>query len=198
MPRFGDCNNFLYVFKGVPPARDGRARRPRRTQGREVIEHGCVIETGTSARTKSGKRWDTARPPGRRAMPRPLGWEPCGARRRRQVRWPASAGRRCPPLRSADDRTCEDRAWAVLRAGHPLAARRSQSRALRLKPPRRSRDGASATLDSDLPRQDLGTYRMDGADRRPAGESVVQPACSIERQTAVLNGPERASTVTAR
>jgi hypothetical protein len=56
-----------------------------------------------------------------------------------------------PPVTAAPERAARPS-----RTGHPLAAQRSQARA-RLR--RVARDGASATLASDLPRQDLGTYR---------------------------------------
>jgi DNA-binding transcriptional MocR family regulator len=53
----------------------------------------------------------------------------------------------------------QDAVGASSRAGHPVAAQRSQSRAL---PPVTSPMALRATLQCDLPRQDLGTYRKDG------------------------------------
>ena len=60
------CENFLYGFKGAPPARHRRAGGPGRMQGREVIERGCVIERGTTTRTMAGRRWASWPTPGRR------------------------------------------------------------------------------------------------------------------------------------
>ena len=37
---------------------------------------------------------------------------------------------------------------------------------------RRSRDGASATLDTDLPRQDLGIYQADGKAAETPGAGI--------------------------
>ena len=98
---------------------------------------------------------------GAAAMSRPFGRKPCGSRRHRQVSRPAPAG----PAVSA----VTLRRWSRLqRPGltrPPCLASsrraRSQSRAL---PPVASSMALRATLECDLPRQDLGTYRKDGTE----------------------------------
>jgi hypothetical protein len=84
--------------------------------------------------------------------------KPSGRGRRRRADAPhpqaGGTGRNVPQRRARTDGP-----GRPPRAGHPVAAQRSPSRAhLR----RVARDGASATLDTDLPRQDPGTYREDG------------------------------------
>ena len=94
---------------------------------------------------------------------------------------PAVTLRRCPRL--------PVRAWPVLRAGHPLAAQdHSQGRSLRS---RRQGDGRKRPpLSSDLARQDLGTYRKDGAKRGgPADQAGAhgQPGSPDTRDQRICN-----------
>jgi hypothetical protein len=65
-----------------------RAHGPDAGRGREVIERGCVTETGTTARTKAGELVGLLSDSGAAAMSRPSGGSPAGARRRRQVGLP--------------------------------------------------------------------------------------------------------------
>ena len=160
-----------------PPAR-------LQSRGREVIEWGCVPETGTTARTRAGAGGATVRLRGGgyvaplraealRGAPPPLGRSAplpqVGGPRRYAASMvaPAKGGLSRPPCRASSHRA------------------RSHSRAL---PPVASlRDGASATLECDLPRKDLGTYRMDGADRPSVPTSAhVKSELTVKRAT--MNG----------
>jgi hypothetical protein len=81
------CDNFLYGFKGAPPARQAPGRWPRsQAGGREVIERECVTETGTTTKTKREGGRATVRPRGGGHVA-PLRAEALRARRR-QVRLP--------------------------------------------------------------------------------------------------------------
>jgi hypothetical protein len=105
----GCCYSFLCGFKGAPPARQRRAGGPDASRRREVIEPGCVIESGTTTRTTAGSGGPACRLRGGGHVAL-LRAEALRARRR-QVSRPAPAGRRYPPSQCADGRACNDRAW---------------------------------------------------------------------------------------
>jgi hypothetical protein len=67
--------NFQYVFKGAPPARQRRTCGSDTRRRREVIDRGCVIETGTTPRPEQGVVGQLADSRAA-AMSRPLGRKP--------------------------------------------------------------------------------------------------------------------------
>ena len=71
-------------------------------------------------------------------------------------------GRQAEPAATVPQRRARTDSRGVLQRRAVSHRERSPSRA-RLAA-RRSRDGASATLDTDLSRQDLGTYQEDGVE----------------------------------
>jgi hypothetical protein len=126
----GGAMTTLYGFKGALPARQRQVSAQTR-QGRVAIEGMRDLDGHHQGQAR--KRWPlsdsgagghvaASRTEALTGAPPPPG-RPC------------SAGWRYPPLRRFDGRACKDRAWPVLRAGHPLAV------------------------------QDLGTYRKDGVNR---------------------------------
>jgi hypothetical protein len=122
------CEDFLYVIKGAPPARQpsGQPGRIGRSE-REVIGEGCVTGRPSATRHKAGERWATLRPWGG-GLPRPDGREPYGRGAAHR-----SAGPHPQPVVQAvtlSPMTASAQSdQAVLRAGHPLAEQRSPSRA---------------------------------------------------------------------
>jgi len=70
--------SFLYGFKGAPSARQRRAGSQAACREREIIERGCVIETGTTARTTAGERWACCPTLGRRPCRALSGGSPDG------------------------------------------------------------------------------------------------------------------------
>jgi hypothetical protein len=90
------CDNFLYGFKGTPPARQAVRPGPVRTRERESIEDSREL-------TREQSQW----PAGRQALCRLWGGRPAapcragalGARRRHQASRPAPAGRQFPQQR---------------------------------------------------------------------------------------------------
>jgi hypothetical protein len=97
---------------------------------------------------------------GAAACPRPMGGSPPvgGAA---AAPTPRSAGRRYRPQRSRSAAPAQ-RAGAVLRSPGSLSPRKIT---IKGTPAARLRFAAQ-TLDTDLPRQVLGTYQEDGKDRR--------------------------------
>jgi len=144
--------DFLYSHQG----------RLRRQQGSGWVRFQCAgspSHDAGSARQLAVTGWGLAFcGHGAAALPRPFGREPCG---RGAAMRPLAT---IPPSRvartSRGDHACRSGPPAP-RTGHPVAAQRSHARA-GLRPV--ARDGASATLASDLPRQDLGTCRGDGGE----------------------------------
>jgi hypothetical protein len=176
----GRCDNFPYGFKGRTSGAPAPDRWPRREQGREIIERGSVIEMGTTTRTAAG---GSGGPAGRlqggghaalsraealTGAPPPPGQQ---ARTRRSAvpavtprRWPRlqKPGLARPPCRASSRR------------------KRSQSRALpAVASPQRW--AQAPTLECDLARQDLGTYRKDGGNQDIAcitARIVPGPRCT--------------------
>ena len=66
------CYNFLYGFKGAPPARQRRAGGPDASKGREAIERGCVTRDGHH-QDQSGGAVGQLADSGAAAMSRPFG-----------------------------------------------------------------------------------------------------------------------------
>ena len=120
------CDNFLYGFKGTPcgrarPSGLGRIRTRKRGGSRNCVKQrmdhaGAGRDRGQLADSGAG------------GLPRPCRAGALRARRRHQVSRPASAGRQFPPQRTPIHRDRENRPGRPPRAGHPLAAQRSQSR----------------------------------------------------------------------
>ena len=138
-----------------------RAGGPDARRGREVIERGCVTETGTTTRTKRGRRRGHCPTPGRRLSRDPFARGRDGPRRptpSRAAPLPQVGG----PRRNAASIVAPARGGLARPPCLTSSYRsRSQSRA------RLRRVPSGRPLSSDLARQDLGTYRMDGADRAP-------------------------------
>jgi hypothetical protein len=151
------CDNFLYSFKGTAFGRAGPFRPLpipcwdrgglREFVGRREVHRQELPVSG-------GVLCDF----GAAACPRPMGGSPpvAGAaagllpRHRRQA-VPAATNRSAAPARMAGPSS-----------GRRAVSHRERSPSRTRLAARRFRDGASATLDSDLARQDLGTYREDG------------------------------------
>ena len=107
-----------------PPAR-------LQSRGREVIEWGCVPETGTTARTRAGAGGATVRLRGGGYVA-PLRAEALRARHRRQAGLPRSRRSAIPAVTLRRWSRLQEGAFPVLRAGHPLTAQdHIQGRSLR-------------------------------------------------------------------
>ncbi len=92
-----------------------------------------------------------------------------------------------PPLRTFADRACTS-GWAVLLAPGILPPRKDhrQGRARRRVA---CGDGASATLDTDLPRQESGTYQEDGpTSTRPSSRALSVPEPKLQTNANCANG----------
>jgi len=155
------CEDFLHSHQGRASGTPPPGRWPRRKQGREGIGCGCVPETGTT-KTDAG-RWAIGRLRGRRPCRALSGGSPDG--RAAAARSAAALPQVCGARRYAASMIAPaKRAWP--RPPCPASCRRarSQSRALpAIASPWRW--AQAPTLECDLPRQDLGTYRKDGGNQ---------------------------------
>src|SRR5271166_835692 len=139
------------------------------SRGREVIEQGCVTETGITARTKAGELVGLLSDSGAAAMSRPFGRKPCGARRR-QVGLPCFH-------RSAVPAVTLRRCLAPCKTGPGpssvpgiLLPRKTTVKCARYA--RVLRMAQAPHLTVTFPGKTIGTYRNDGAERGRRPTSV--------------------------
>ena len=157
---FSSCENFLYGFKGTPSGRASRPARPERA-GREagVIARGRERDGGKPPETRGQQGLACSGAAAARAL-RP---EALRSRALPPGGLPAPAGRRLRAPTLPDDR--------ARTAAGPSSTRRAFSRRARSSKCARCarvlRMALRATLDCDLPRQDLGTYPQDGTKDGP-------------------------------
>jgi hypothetical protein len=118
----GCCDNFLYYFKGTPPAR--QAVRPQPRSDAETREHRGVARAGheNRANSRTGRPGTAPTPGGRPAAPCRAGalW----ARSRHQVGRPAPAGRQFPQQRASRCTATARTGWTVLLAPDILSPRK--------------------------------------------------------------------------
>jgi hypothetical protein len=124
---------------GRPASGEVQTREHERIKGLRDAVYG---HTPSRARSRAARRLRSGWPAA------PSRAEALGARRRRQVSRPAPAGSQFPPQRAPDDRDRTNLPGRPPRAGHSLAAQRSQARSYVLASLR------ALHLASDLPRQD--------------------------------------------
>ena len=161
-PNFS-CDKFLYSFKGAPTARQRRAGSPDASRD---AKHRARMRDGDGApppRPRRGNGGPTGRLQGRRPCRALSGGSPDGRAAAARSAGPhPQVGGACRHVAPMARLQRPDLARPPCRASSRRA--RSQSRALPLvASPRRW--AQAPTLECDLPRQDLGTYRKDGADR---------------------------------
>ncbi len=151
------CDNFLYGFKGAPSARQAGPCPAGSHAKTPSHQRGSRAGGGSVARSQAGSR-ETHRSGA--AACRALWAEALRARRCRQSAVPAPAGSRSRQPRAHHDRAARTGRAVLLAPGilSPCKITVKGARCARVA----NAMALRATLECDLPRQDLGTYQEDG------------------------------------